>query len=486
MPRAAVVAVLLIPFLSASGAGAAEPVEALLRQRAEAFVAAMNAQDRATLEAFARDHLESRVAREGHAGRFAERMIETRAELGAVEKHSVQVLRSGALVFVYCKHAKGGAWQNYQFRVVADDGHRLQLVFRAVAVEPLERSGAPIASEEAGRWLKQFQGRLEEQQPFSGIALVRSRGKEAYSLVKGVADAPKGVLVTRRSRFGMASGSKMFTAVAILQLAQRGRLSLTDPLAKHLPGLPNPEFAKRATLHQLLTHTAGAGNYWDDAYEKEWDRITGLAGMLPFVLAHLGASPAGEFSYSNSGYVLLGLVIEAVSGTSYYDYVRKHVLEPAGMASTGFPLRTDSTPNGALPYEPEMDAGTVKPGVYVPVTLGARGSSAGGASTTVDDMLRFVDALRAGALLDPAHLDLMTRGHVRYGGPDSWYGYGTIVEDDRGVRSWGHGGMAPGTQFELKVYPERDAVMLVMSNYNTIAGPEMASALDHLVRNPER
>jgi CubicO group peptidase (beta-lactamase class C family) len=486
MPRGPVVAVLLLSTLLSSPARAVEPVEALLRQRAEAFVGAMSAGDRTTLEAFARDHLESRVAREGIAGRFADRMIETRTELGPVERHSVQVLRGGALVFVYCKHAKSGAWQNYQFRVVAGDDHRLQLVFRAVAIEPLERPGAPLGSEEADRWLGRFQARLEEQQPFSGIALVRSRGREAYSLVKGKADATNGVPVTRRSRFGMASGSKMFTAVAVLQLAQRGRLSLADPLAKHLPGFPNPEFAKRATLHQLLTHTAGAGNYWDDAYEREWDRITELRQMLPFVLAHLGASPAGEFSYSNSGYVLLGLVIEAVSGTSYYDYVRKSVFEPAGMASTGFPVRTDATPDEALPYEPEMDAGAVKPGVYVPVTLGARGSSAGGASTTADDLLRFVDALRKGVLLDPAHLELMTRGHVRYGGADSWYGYGTIVEKDRGVLSWGHGGMARGTQFELKVYPERDAVMLVLSNYNTIAGPEMASALDHLVRNPER
>jgi D-alanyl-D-alanine carboxypeptidase len=207
--------------------------------------------------------------------------------------------------------------------------------------------------------------------------------------------------------------------------------------------------------------------------------------MLPFVLKHLGASAPGTFSYSNSGYVLLGLVIEAVSGASYYDYVRKHVLGPAGMSATGYPLRGDATPDVALPYEPAMDAGAVKPGVYVPAVLGARGSSAGGASSTVDDLLRFVDALRGGKLLDAARLELLTRGHVPYGErKDAWYGYGTIVERERGVLSWGHGGMAPGTYFELKVYPERDTVMIVMSNYNTIAGPETASALDHLIRNP--
>jgi len=187
--------------------------------------------------------------------------------------------------------------------------------------------------------------------------------------VKGVGDAPRGLTVTRHTRFGMASGSKMFTAVAVLQLAQAGKLSLADPLIRP-SGFPNQESARRATVHTLLTHTAGAGNYWDDAYEREWGTITELRQMLPFVLAHLGASPPGEFSHSNSGYVLLGLVVEAVSGTSYFDYLQRHVFEPTGMRATGFPIRGEAAPDTALPYEPEVDAGAVKPGVYVPVTLG--------------------------------------------------------------------------------------------------------------------
>ncbi len=471
-----------------SRALAGDSAEALLRQRGEAFVTAMNAQGDA-LAAFARDHLESRVSREGGTGRFAEMMRADLAELGPIERHSVRVLNDGRLVFVYCKRARSGSWQNYQFRVVAEDEHRLQLVFRAVALEPMERPGTPIDAPESALWLQRFAATLEEQQPFSGAAVVRRRGKEVYGVVKGVADAARNVPVTRGTRFGMASGSKMFTGVAVLQLAQAGKLSLTDPLVQHLPRFPNPEFAKRATIHQLLTHTAGAGNYWDDAYEKAWDRITELPQMLPFVLPHLGESPAGEFSYSNSGFVLLGLVVEAVSGTSYYDYVRKHVFAPAGMTSTGFPVRSDDTPGLAVPYDPQMDAGAVKRGVYVPVRLGARGSSAGGASTTADDLLRFVDALRSGVLLDEAHRELMTRGHVpggALGGPDEWYGYGTIVQKRRGVLSYGHGGTARGTQFELRVFPELDTVMVVMSNYNTIAGHEIALALDHLVRNAAR
>jgi len=472
---------LVVLLVGTSIASTTDSVDALLRLRGEAFVTAMNAQGDA-LTAFARDHLGSRVAREGLAARFADSMRADLAELGPIDRHAIQVLDGGRLVFVFCRRTRNGSWQNYQFRVLADDEHRLQLVFRAVAIEPLARPTTAIDGPEAGPWLQRFQAALEEQHPFSGVVVVRRRGKDVYSLVRGIADTSRNVPMSRDTRLGMASGSKMFTAVAILELAQAGKLSLADPLIRHLPRFPNPGFAKRASIHQLLTHTAGAGNYWDDAYERQWDSITELPQMLPFVLPHLEASPPGEFSYSNSGFVLLGLVVEAVAGTSYYDYVQKHVFAPAGMASTGFPIRSDDAAGLALPYDPQFDAGAVKPGVYVPVRLGVRGSSAGGASTTADDLLRFADALRNGVLLDKAHLDLMTRAHVPYGSLES-YGYGTILEKKRGVLSFGHGGTARGTQFELKIFPALDTVMVVMSNYNTIAAHELASALDDLIRN---
>lgn len=359
---------------------------------------------------------------------------------------------------------------------------RLQLVFRAVAIEPIERPAAGLGTDVAARYLERLQAQLAAEQPFSGVAVVRRGGKDLVTVAQGQADAAAKVPVTRGSRFGMASGSTMFTAVAILQLAQQGKLGLTDPLARHLPDFPNQAFAKRTTLHQLLTHTAGAGDYWDPAYEKAWGSITGLKQMVPFVLTHLDEAPPGAFRYSNSGFILLGLVVEAVSGASYYDYVRKHVLEPAGMTSTSFPVRGDGTPGVAQAYLPEFDAGALKPGVYVPAVLGARGSSAGGGATTVDDLLRFADALRAGTLLHRKHLELLTAAHAP-SGTDGAYGYGTQIDTSRGVVSYGHGGRAPGTHFDLRIHPELDTVLIVMSNYDTIAGPELSSALDHLVRN---
>ncbi len=471
---AVVTAALLAPVLLP-----AQSPDAVIRARGDAFAAALRAP--ASLEAFAREHVVD-GGRGDLADRFAASMRSALDEFGAVSGHTLQVRGEGTVLFVFCRHAKG-SWQNYQFRVHAQD-HRLQLVFRAQAIEPLRRTMAPLASAEARDWLAAFTTSLEREQPFSGVALVRTDGRDVFTLVRGMADAERKRPMTRAARLNTASGSKMFTAVGILQLAQAGKLSLQDPLAKYLSEFPDAAFARRATIHQLLTHTAGAGDYWDQDYERQWGSITTVRQMLPFVLAHLGPAAPGRFEYSNSGFVLLGLVIEAVSGRSYYDYVKSHITDPAGMTATDFPIRGAEPSDAALPYNPEFDAGVVRPGVFVPAILGARGTSAGGASTTADDLVKFADALQRGVLLDKAHLARLSAHHVPYGPTDTWYGYGAIVDETRRVRSYGHGGQAPGTTFDFRIYPDQQTVLVVMSNYNTIAGPELVSALDHLIRNP--
>jgi D-alanyl-D-alanine carboxypeptidase len=481
----ALLTTLLAPTLAAAAADPA--LESLLARRAEAFVAAMNTPGTAGLEAFVTEHEESRLAREGKTAAVAGRLDELRGTSGRVDAHRHKVVSDGRVLFVYVRWSATGAWQNFQFRVLADDGHRLQLVFVAIAVEPADPPDAPIDTPEARAWLDAFRGRLAEQQPFGGVLLVRRGDRDVYVVAAGVADAGTGRRVDRGSRFGMASGSKMFTAIAILQLAQAGRLRLDDPLSRHLPDFPDRDFAARATIHQLLTHTAGAGNYWDDAYEAAWDTLTTTAQMLPHVLRHLGETPHGTYSYSNSGFILLGLVVEATSGLGYHDYVARHILAPAGMTATGYPSREEPGARDALPYLPEMEAGAVKPGSYRPVTLGARGSAAGGAATTIDDLLRFATALKDDTLLDAMHRALLSARHIRMAESDAqWYGYGTIVEERDGVVSFGHGGTAPGTQFEFRLYPALDTVMIVMSNYDTIAPDELRRALDGLVRNGAR
>ena len=478
-----IAAALLLWTAAAPRALADAALDRLLVQRGDAFVAAVNAPGDEALAQFARDHLERRVVAEGLTPRFVAAVRRDFATLGPIDRRKVQVLRDGALVFVLARRAMTGAWQNFQFRVVAAEEHRLQLVFVAVAVEPMARPGTPIEAAETRAWLERFMAAMEVQQPFSGVALVARGGKDVYSLVRGVSVAERNEPMGRGTCLGTASGSKLFTAVAVLQLAQAGKLSLDATLLSLVPSFPAREYAAAVTVRQLLTHTAGAGNYWDDTYERSWQTITETQQLLPHVVRHLRETPVGEFSYSNSGYAILGAVVEAVSGETYFEYVRKHVFEPAGMGATGFPLRSKREAGVAGAYIPEWQAGAVRPGVYLPATLGERGSAAGGAATTADDMVAFVRALSGGRLLDPAWFQQMIEPQVADGtAADSWYGLGPAIDKQRGVRSWGHGGTGPGTQFDLRVYPERDVVMVVISNYDTIAAHELAGAIDDIVR----
>lgn len=455
---------------------------ALLAARGEAFAAAFDAPGDEALAAFVRDHLERRVVAAGYTPRFIESVRRDYDLHGPFAAHQVQVLHEGRVVFVLARRAKSGVWLNYQFRVHPEDEHRLQLVFVSLAVEPMPRPTTPLASPETSAWLDRFVDAMAETQPFAGVAYVARQGRKLHSLARGLAVAETGEAMTRASRLNMASGSKLFAAVAILQLDQAGKLSIDRPLLEALPDFPDRAWAASVTLRQLLTHTAGAGNYWDEQYEREWREITTTAQFLPHVLRHLRASPAGEFSYSNSGFLILGLVVEAVSGESFYDSVRRRIFEPAGMTATGYPLRSRREPGVAGAYRLEVRAGAVVPGSYLPVELGERGSAAGGAATTVDDLARFVRALEEGRLLDAAHFREMTRPQVAMGVAGESYGLGTIVRERDGVRSWGHGGTARGTHFDLAVYPDLELVTIVMSNYDSVGGYELAKALDDLAR----
>lgn len=470
---------LAAPLRAADGDAPTVPLAA----RGEAFVAAFNAPGDEALTAFVRDHLERRAWAAGYAPKFIESVRRELDVHGPIAAHQVRVLNDGKLVFVLARRAKSGVWLNYQFRVHPEDENRLQLVFVSLAVEPIERPETPLDSSATRAWLDRFVDSMSTQQPFSGVAYVGRDGREIYSLARGMAIAETGEKMTRATRLNMASGSKLFTAVAILQLDQAGRLALDSPLSAYLPDFPDREWAASVTLRQLLTHTAGAGDYWDEEYERSWRAITTTAQFLPHVLRHLRASPLGEFRYSNSGFLILGLVIEAVSGESYYDYVRRHIFEPAGMTATGYPLRSKREPGVAGAYRPEIQAGAAVPDSYVPVELGERGSAAGGAATTVDDLLRFVRALEAGRLLDEARFREMTRPQVAMGGSGGEsYGLGTMIRERDGVVSWGHGGTARGTHFDLAVYPGPRVVTLVMSDYDTVGGYELTQALDDLVR----
>jgi CubicO group peptidase (beta-lactamase class C family) len=306
------------------------------------------------------------------------------------------------------------------------------------------------------------------QDRFSGAVLLAKNDKILFEQAYGFADHAFNVPNRVDTKFNLGSMGKMFTAVAILQLAQQGRLSLDDPLIKVVPDYPNTEVASKITIHQLLTHTSGLGDFFGKAFQDTpKDTFTTIESHLPlFAAKPLLFAPGAKWSYSNAGFIVLGLVIEKVSGESYYDYVREHVFKPAGMINTDNYLIDADVSNLALGYT-TGGPGTLpnaprKTNLY----FLQRGASAGGGYSTVEDLLRFAKALEGHKLLNKEYTDLNLTGKVASGRGDVKYAYGMEEQFLNGVRIVGHGGGGPGINSNLDMYPEAGYTVAVMSNYD--------------------
>jgi CubicO group peptidase (beta-lactamase class C family) len=232
---------------------------------------------------------------------------------------------------------------------------------------------------------------------FSGVVLLGKNGVPVFQRATGMADRKRGIANNPETAFNLGSINKAFTQIAILQLRAAGRLDLDSTLATYWPDYPNKEVARRITIRQLMRHSSGIGGniFAPPAGGKRKD-IRTLKDYLPlFVNQPLQFEPGARNAYSNAGYVVLGLLIERLSGDDYYTYVRKHIFEPAGMTRTESFFVDSLPPNTAIGYtrgdENAPSSAPLRPNTG---DLPGRGSSAGGGYSTAQDLLRFLQALR--------------------------------------------------------------------------------------------
>jgi D-alanyl-D-alanine carboxypeptidase len=308
---------------------------------------------------------------------------------------------------------------------------------------------------------------------FSGVVLVTRDGQTLFEGAYGLADRERGVANTPLTQFRMGSMDKMLTAVAVLQLVQAGKARLDAPLGTYLPDYPNAQLASRVTLHHLLTHTGGTGNIFGSLYDAnrlqlrttaDWLRLFGARALL--------FEPGTKHEYSNYGYILLGAVIEQLSGMSYYDYVAAHVHAPAGMTLTGSAPEDSLVPGRSVGYTWQLVQGSLVSNAPV---LPYRGTAAGGGYSTVGDIARFADALREHRLLDAAHTALLIDGKVSLGPAGIVkYAYGFIDRVQVGRRLVGHGGGFPGMNGELSFEPGGGYTTVVLSNFD----PQAATMIE--------
>ena len=309
---------------------------------------------------------------------------------------------------------------------------------------------------------------------FSGAILVAHNGAPVFEQVYGLADRQRNIPNTRDTRFRIGSMNKMFTATAVLQLVQAGKVKLEAPLATYLPDYPNKELASKVTIHQLLTHTGGTGDIFGPEFTAHRLELRSLADYVKLYGSRgLAFEPGSKWEYSNYGFILLGRVIEQVSGMSYYDYVAKYVYAPAGMTSTASEPEDSVVKNRSVGYTHMGAAEWRDNGNSLPW----RGTSAGGGYSTVGDLSRFADALRAHKLLDARHTELLTTGKVATPG-GGHYGYGFGDNTSNGLRCFGHNGGAPGMNGDLQICDD-GYVVAVLANMD----PPAAGRIADFIRN---
>ena len=229
---------------------------------------------------------------------------------------------------------------------------------------------------------------------FSGAILVAHNGRIVLAQAWGAADETSHISNTVDTQFCIGSMNKMFTAVAILQLVAKEKLALDEPIVTYLPDYPNRDLATRVTIRELLNHTGGTGDIFTPEYEAQRQQTRTLADYVKlFGSRPVTFAPGSRMEYSNYGFLLLGRIIELVSGEPYQQYIQEHIGQPAGMMHTDSRPEAEHVHGRAIGY-------TAGHNGLVPNTdmMPWSGTSAGGGYSTVRDLLLFAEALQSGKL----------------------------------------------------------------------------------------
>ena len=388
------------------------------------------------------------------------------------------------------KERDSDTFARFSLEVEAAEPHRIkEMDLRQIPI-PAEFA-LPRLSQDAA--LAALRAELEKRvaaDSFAGTVLVAKDGKPVFQAAYGLADREKKIPNKLDTQFRIGSMNKMFTAVSVLQLAQAGKIKLTDSLGTYLGDYPNKELAAKVTIHHLLTHTGGTGDFFGPEFDKHRLELRTLQDYVKlYGQRGVQFEPGSKWAYSNYGFLLLGVLVEKVSGQNYYDYVAEHVYKAAGMTLTASLAEDQVVPGRSIGYtrfrEQSAQGSSAAPESWRPNTdtLPYRGTSAGGGYSTVEDLFRFAMALQSHKLLDAEHTELLTTGKVDTPGGGK-YAYGFSDETIGGIRCFGHGGGAPGMNGDLKICPGTGYVVAVLANLD----PPAASRISEFVLNrlPEK
>ena len=310
---------------------------------------------------------------------------------------------------------------------------------------------------------------VQSKVDFSGTVMVEDGNSEAVTASFGYANRSDHLKNNTGTRFGIASGCKLFTAIAICQLVEDGKLTFETRL-KNCLDIEFPNFSDEITIHHLLTHTSGVPDYFDedvmDDFEELWIKrpmyhVRSLKDFLPmFQNEQMKFAPGEKFHYNNAGYILLGLIVEHASGMEFTAYAEENIFKKAEMMDSGY-FSFDAMPsNTALGYI-DLPDGSWKTNIY---SLPVKGGSDGGAYITVEDMSKLWKALFGQLLLKEETLNKLLTSHAQED-EINFYGYGVwIKKQDDDIFKYHVMGYDPGVSFHSAYYPASKTIAVVCSN----------------------
>ena len=438
-------------------------------ERIRSLIASVNSNDPAQIRRFVEEAFTERFQKFAPMEQHINVFLDFRRQTGGVDFHSIRTYipeRKGETV-VILKDRLFDSWRAF---IIGFDGSEDSLIAGLqfnVARTPSNVKESPLSEKQFVQAIKDLLPRLCEKDVFSGTTLIAKGDKVLLEYTCGEASKRFHVPINIETKLNLGSMNKMFTSTAIAQLEEKGLLAYQNPISKYVDEswLPK-EITSKVTIHHLLTHSSGLGSYFNETYVNSSRALfRKLDDYKPLVKDEkLAFEPGKRFRYSNTVMFLLGVVIESVTGQSYFDYIRENIYKPAGMKNTDCYEMDYPVENLAIGYSPDQKSKYGWQNNFFKHVI--KGGPAGGGFSTVRDLYRFARAIQAGKLVSADSLETLWKDHM-----DESYGYGFRVAEGPRGKVVGHSGGFPGINANLDIFLNRGYIVAVLSNYDRGASP---------------
>ncbi|MFB3133448.1 MAG: serine hydrolase domain-containing protein [Rhodothermales bacterium] len=443
--------------------------EGQIGERIQSIIDTVNADDpervRRFIEEECTEEFKNFAPMDAHLNAF----LGVRRQTGGIDFHSIRTYtpeRADQTV-VILKDRNFDAWRGITLRFDEANNYLVSSIGFSEARPPTDVDEPALSETDLVQAAVDVIRRVCDRDVFSGTALLAKGDDVLLALACGEASkrfhAPNDI----DTKFNLGSMNKMFTTTAIAQLVEKGVLTYDEPISKYVDEswLPK-ETTDKVTIHHLLSHTSGLGSYFNDTYwNGSREQYRTVEDFKPLVKdEQLEFEPGARFRYSNTGMLLLGVVIESATGQSYFDYIRENIYAPTGMTHSDSYEMDYPVENLAIGYIPDRDSEYGwQNNVFKHVI---KGGPAGGGFSTVGDLHRFARALQTGALVSDASLATMWTDQSGAG-----YGYGFQIQQGPAGTVVGHGGGFPGLNGNLDIFVDQGYIVAVLANYDRAASP---------------